>query len=290
MWSREMWFGRRKRDLVGARAIVTGASSGVGRATADLLARRGCRVLATARRHDRLAQLAERSSGTFPILYLAGDLCDPGFRSALVADANERLNGIDLVISAAGVGAIGPFRDAAPETFARVVDLDFVAQAELLRACLPALSKGRDPAIVFVGSILGLHPLPLHGEYSASKAALRSLASSLRLELAEDGIDVLQATLGPVASEFWDALVAGDRPPWSRGRPMPAASAASAIVDGLERRRTEIVPGWRAKTYAFLARYLPGLIDRAVARHLKRAERTSPVDQPRTESRPSLRP
>ncbi len=263
---------------------MTGASSGVGWALAELLARRGSHVLATARRHDRLALLAKNASDRRPILYLAGDLCDSGFRDALVADAMERLGGIDVVVSAAGAGAVGPFREAAPETFARVVDLDFVAQAELARACIPALTRSVDPAIVFVGSILGLHPLPLHGEYAASKAALRSLATTLRLELAADGIDVIVATLGPVASEFWNSLVAGDRPSWSRGTPLPASAAAAAIIKGLERRRPEVIPGWRAKTYAFLARYLPGLIDRTVARHLKREPRASASGEPRTES------
>lgn len=284
MRNSERTFWRRKRDLVGARVIVTGASSGVGRALAVLLARRGCRVLATARRSERLIHLAKDSVVECPIFFFPGDLCDPSFRHALAGEAIARLGGIDLVVSAAGAGAVGPFREATPETFARVVDLDLVAQAELVRACLPSLSDGRDPAIVLVGSILGLHPLPLHGEYAASKAALRSLATTLRLELAQDGIAVLLATLGPVASEFWDSLVAGERPAWSRGKPMLARHAAAAIIEGLERRRTEIVPGWQAKTYAFLARYLPGLIDRAVARHLTKAGPTSSTGMHRTES------
>jgi short-subunit dehydrogenase len=241
-------------------------------------------VLATARRQDRLERLAEISGGVHPILYVAGDLCDAEFRHALVTDAMERLGGIDLLASAAGAGAVGPFREATPRTFARVVDLDFMAQAELVRECLPALARGRDPSIVLVGSILALHPLPLHGEYAASKAALRSIATTLRVELAEDGIDVLLATLGPVASEFWDALVAGERAAWSRGTPMPAAAAAAAIIDGLERRRREIIPGWRAKTYAFLARFLPGLIDRTASRHVRRSARASAAGEPHTES------
>jgi len=124
-----------------------------------------------------------------------------------------------------------------------------------------------DPAIVLVGSILGLHPLPLHGDYCAAKSGLRALAGTLRLELAAEGIDVLLATLGPVESEFWTALVDGERPAWSRGRGMPPDRVAAAILAGLERRRREIVPGWQAKGYAFLARFLPGLIDRWARRH-----------------------
>jgi short-subunit dehydrogenase len=262
----------RNRRLTGLRAIVTGGSSGVGAAHARGLAARGCAVLATARRADRLADLAaERPVAGPPIVVLAGDVTDAAFRRRLVVAAAERLGGLDLVVAAAGCGAIGPFRDGSAATFARVVDVDFLAPAELVRECLPLLAHGTDPAVVLVGSILGLHPLPLHGEYCAAKAALTALAGTLRIELAGDGIEVLLASLGPVESEFWDNLLAGRRPPWSRGRRMPAARAAAAILRGLERRRREVVPGWQARGYALAARFAPWLIDALAARHLRRA-------------------
>jgi len=264
-----MLFSRRR--IAGKQFIVTGASSGVGRAVAVELARRGARVLATARREERLEDLAR--SVAVPMPYLAGDICDPAFRSRLVATAADRLGGIDGVVAAAGGGAIGRFQDLAPDTFARIIDLDFTAPAELVRAALPALVRGDDPVIVFIGSILGLHPLPLHGEYCAAKAALNSLAGTLRTELAADGVGVLLIDLGPTQSEFWDALVVGDRPPWSRGRRMPAETAARAIATAIERRRAEIIPGWQARGYALAARFMPRLIDRAAARHLKAAAR-----------------
>lgn len=266
---------RRLRHLAGLRVIVTGASSGVGRATALELVRRGGRVLATARRAARLDELAATATGPGSIDTLAGDVRDPVFRDRLVAAAVDRLGGIDAVVAAAGGGAIGRFRELTSRTFADIVDLDLVAPAELVRCSLPQLAVGRDPVIVLVGSILGLHPLPLHGEYCAAKAALRSLAGTLRLELAADGIDVLLVNLGPTVSEFWDALAAGRRPSWSRGRRMPAECAAAAIADAMQRRRREITPGWQAKGFAFAARFLPGLIDRIAARHLKAAARTT---------------
>jgi short-subunit dehydrogenase len=255
-----------RRRLAGMRAIVTGGSSGVGRALAAELSRRGARVLATARRQERLEELARVGDPAEPIEHEAGDICDPGFRRRLVAAAVERLGGIDLVVAAAGSGAIGPFRTARPETLAQIIDLDLVAPAELVREALPHFDRSRDAAVVLVGSILGLHPLPLHAEYCAAKSGLRSLAGTLRLELAADGIDVLLATLGPVESEFWTALVEGQRPGWSRGRGMPPTRAARAILAGLERRRCEVVPGWQAKGYAWTARWMPGMIDRWAAR------------------------
>jgi len=276
-----MWLGRRR--ISGKRFLVTGASSGVGRAVAVELAARGARVVATARRQERLDDLA-RSSASISVL--AGDICDPDFRPRLVATAAAALGGLDGVVAAAGGGAIGRFRDLTPDTFARVLDLDFTAPAELVRAALPVVSRGDDPVIVFIGSILGLHPLPLHGEYCAAKAALRSLAGTLRSELAPDGVGVLLVDLGPTQSEFWDALLVGERPPWSRGRRMPAETAARAIAGAIERRRAEIVPGWQARGYALAARFMPRLIDRAAARHLRGRRTRSPRSGPDSSAAP----
>ncbi len=255
------------RQLSGKRIIVTGGSSGVGRAVAADLTRRGARVLVTARRDERLRALVERGDAE---AFLAGDICDPPTRQQIVATAAEHFGGIDGVVAAAGGGAIGRFCDLAPATFARILDLDFLAQAELVRECLPWLATGHDPVIVLVGSILGLHPLPLHGEYCAAKAALRSLAGTLRTELADDGIGVLLVNLGPTESEFWEGLLAGQKPPWSRGHRMPADRAARSITRAMERRRRDVTPGWQAVGYAIAARLAPWLIDAAASRHLRR--------------------
>jgi short-subunit dehydrogenase len=260
---------RGRRRLAGLRVLVTGASSGVGAAVARALAARGARVLATARRADRLAALASERPIPTPILWEAGDLTDAAFRTRLVESAATRLGGLDVVVAAAGCGAIGRFSAAAPATLDRVMDVDFRAPVELVRLCLPLLRASDDPAIVLVGSILGRHPLPLHGEYCAAKAALASFAGSLRVELAADRIDVVLVSLGPTQSEFWEGLVAGSRPAWSQGRRMPTDRAAAAIVSGLECRTREVLPGWQAKGYALLARLWPGMIDTLVARRLR---------------------
>ena len=264
---------RWRRQLAGTRALVTGASSGVGRAVALELARRGVRVLATGRRVERLAALADEAAGMAggPLLYEAGDITSSEVRQHLVDVTNQRLGGLDLIVAAAGGGAIGSFRDASPDTLAEIMDVDFVAPAELVRVALPSLRAGRDPAIVLVGSILGYHPLPLHAEYCAAKASLRSLAGTLRMELAEDGIGVLLASLGPTESEFWNHLLTGHRPDWSRGRPMSAFRTARIIVRAVVWRRREVLPGWRAKGFAFAARLFPRLIDRAMMRRMRRS-------------------
>jgi short-subunit dehydrogenase len=82
-------------------------------------------------------------------------------------------------------------------------------------------------------------------------------------------VDVVLASLGPTESEFWDNLVAGERPRWSRGRPLSASATAAAVGDALVRRRQEILPGWSAKGFALAARLFPRLIDSIVARRLR---------------------
>ena len=254
----------RQRQIAGLRVLLTGGSSGVGRSLAVELARRGAAVFATARREPLLATLA----AAHPIAVLAGDITDDAFRQELVAAAVKSLGGLDIVITAAGSGAIGRFAEADPATLRRVMEIDFFAPAELVRLALPVLAHGRDPAVVLVGSILGLHPIPLHADYCAAKAAVHSLAGTLRAELAPTGIDVLLATLGPTASEFWDSLLAGDRPAWSRGRQLNVATTARAIIAALERRRAAVYPGWSAKGFALAARFCPRLVDRIIRRRM----------------------
>ena len=262
-----------RRNLVGSRVLVTGASSGVGRAIALELARRGARVLATGRRSERLAEVAEAAADFegSPLLHEVGDITSPVFRRQLIDTAVEHFGGLDLVVAAAGSGAIGRFRDATADTLMEIMAVDFFAPAELVRESLPLLRDGRDPAIVLVGSILGYHALPLHAEYCAAKAALRSLAGTLRTELATDGIGVLLASLGPTESEFWNHLLTGSRPGWSRGRAMSAARTARIIVRAIIWRRREVLPGWRAKGFALLARLFPRLIDRSLRRRMRRS-------------------
>jgi short-subunit dehydrogenase len=258
-----------RRQLAGLRALVTGASSGVGRAVATELLTRGGHVLATARRGDRLADLAASlppGSSAARCISAAGDITDPRFREHVVRVASERLGGLDLVVTAAGGGAIGALTTMPANTFRDVLDLDLLAPVELVQIALPHLAAGRDPAIVLIGSILGYHPLPLHAAYCAAKAGVVALAGSLRAELHPQGIDVLLASLGPTASEFWDTLLTGERPTWSGGRPMSAKTTAHAIADALERRRREVIPGWRAKAFVWAARHAGWIIDAAIPR------------------------
>lgn len=250
---------RKMRDLSGKCGILTGATSGVGRALAKLLAERGARLVISGRRESRLIDLASEYPGS--LIPLSGDITNSEFQEELVRSAKAAFGSIDLVVAAAGAGAVGPFSESSLNTMRSVFEIDFFAPVELVYKSLPLLENGHAPAVVLIGSILGVHPLPLHGGYAAAKAALHGFASAVRPELASLGIDVHVAILGPTESEFWDNLVAGERASWSQGRPLPAETTAAAIIAALERGRASVIPGWRAKTYVFLSRFSPALID-----------------------------
>jgi short-subunit dehydrogenase len=246
-------------NLSGRCGILTGATSGVGRALARLLAERGVRLVISGRRESRLNDLASEYPGV--LIPLSGDITNSKFQEELVGKAEAAFGGIDLVIAAAGAGAVGSFSESSLDTMRRVFEIDFFAPVELVYKSLPQLKNGHAPAVVLIGSILGVHPLPLHGGYAAAKAALHGFARAVRPELASLGIDVNLAILGPTESEFWNNLVAGERASWSQGRSLPAKTTAAAIIAALERGSPAVIPGWRAKTYVLLSRFFPVLID-----------------------------
>lgn len=141
-----------RRQLKGARILVTGASSGIGRALCVRLCQHGASVLATARREDRLQRLQTDCAslpGTLQII--AGDLTLDAHREGILQWVASQWGGLDVLVNNAGVGAIGRFDAAKQDRLRHVMEVDFFAPVELTRHCLPWLRKGNRPAILNVG-------------------------------------------------------------------------------------------------------------------------------------------
>jgi short-subunit dehydrogenase len=259
-----------RRSLAHSRVLITGASSGIGRELALAFARRGARVLLSARRESELHVVADqcrRQSEGVDAILIAGDLTDPAYRRALVQTATAHWQGLDVLVNNAGVSAHGPFAGSDEATLRQVMELNFFAAAELTRLALPLLRGGERPAIVNIGSIIGHRGLPLNSEYAASKFALRGWTESLRAELAADGVDVLLVSPGTTETEFFDHLVAKRADlPWGESTAIPAAAVAEQTVRALERGRREIFPNWRGRALVFANRLAPGLVDRVIAK------------------------
>jgi len=263
-----------RRTLADRRVLVTGASSGIGRELSLALARRGARLLLSARREELLKSLADecrQAAGSAD--YLAGDVTDAHYRAALLRHAAEQFGGLDVLVNNAGISAHGPFAKSDEAVLRRVMEVNFFAATELTRHALPLLAEGREPAIVNVGSILGHRGLPFNSEYAASKFALRGWSEALRAELAGEGIDVLLVSPGTTETELFDHLVArhGDMP-WGKTRGLPAAVVAEQTVRALERGRHEIFPNWRGRALVLANRLFPGVVDRLMARLARRSD------------------
>jgi short-subunit dehydrogenase len=248
--------------------IISGASSGIGRALARELAAARARLLLSGRREDRLRGLARELGGTHgPAVACVGDLTDPDQRAALIATATQQWGGLDILINNAGIGAVGLFRQSTPERLRRVMEINFFAAVELTRAALPLLRRGRDPAIMNVGSVLGHFAVPAKSEYCASKFALHGWSDALRMELAPDGIDVLLLSPSTTATEFFDR--AGATSP-ARRRGMAPEIVARQAVRALRSGRRERILSAGGTLLVWCDRILPGLTDRVLARFAPR--------------------
>ena len=169
------------RSLDSKRAILTGASSGVGRELAMLLSASGVDLVINARRADKLKELADQiRCNNSKCHVIAGDVTDENVQDELITISSREFGGIDLLINNAGVGAMGKFSDSDPQRIRKVFELNFFAMTSLTHKAIPHLADGNDPLIVNIGSVLGHRAAPLKSEYSASKFAVHGFSDALQ--------------------------------------------------------------------------------------------------------------
>src|SRR6266540_3641958 len=229
-------------DLRAAVVVVTGASRGIGRATTDLLAGRGARVVGVARDAAALTELDARTGGSS----LAADLADPGSAERIVEHALRTHGRLDGVVVNAGIGYVGEVGRMPAALVARPPDAD-----------------GRRGGLVFVSSIAGAVGVPGESVYSATKAGLGCFAELLREEVRAERIGVSTVLPGVVTTD----LLRDRQVPYSRRfpRPVPPERAAAVVVRALETGAPRLfVPRWLAVPARF-AGMAPGIY-RALAR------------------------
>jgi NAD(P)-dependent dehydrogenase (short-subunit alcohol dehydrogenase family) len=261
-------------------ALVTGASTGIGRATALELARRGWRVLAGMRRPEELA-----GAETVQL-----DVTSPEDVAAL------RGRPLDALVNNAGIAVTGPLEYLPLGELREQLEVNAVGQIAVAQACLPALRAARG-RIVNVSSISGRVAFPTYGPYAASKFALEALSDSLRRELRGSGVDVVVIQPGGVATPIWERGLGRAEALWQampaeaharygrlyatmraqgeklarEGDPPEAIAAAVAGILEARRPRARYVLGRSARVEAALARVLPErTLDALIAAVLRR--------------------
>jgi NADP-dependent 3-hydroxy acid dehydrogenase YdfG len=224
--------------LSGAVALITGASSGIGRELARTLAAEGAAVALAGRRGDRLQQLADEvAAGGGTALTLVADLADPADAGALAASTVAELGRLDVFVGCAGQLLPGPVSDSPAAEWERMIDVNLRGLLIAAAAALPALGSAaadslrRAADLVLVGSTAGARAEHNLGVYGATKAAVAALAESLRRELAGSGVRVAHVAPGHTATELGDhgrpGIECGDGSPGTP--PLRAAEVADAI-------------------------------------------------------------
>ena len=259
-----------KREIENARVIVTGASSGIGREVAKELARQKARLVITARREDRLRQLADEIGNEGGRAeYVAGDITDPEVRAKTLEMARYSYGGLDILVNNAGVGAMGLFEEANPDRVRQLMEVNFFSLVEMTRLALPLLRQGTAPILVNVSSILGHRGVPHNSEYAASKFAVQGFSEALRAELVQRGIDLLVVSPGTTETEFFDRVIENTgAPKWPKHKMVSAEAVAKQTVQAIRQGRSEITPYFWGKILLGLNRLSPRFVDRLMTKYV----------------------
>lgn len=244
-------------------AVITGASSGIGVELARLLAADGYALVISARRTDRLQQLAQELGalhGT-PVTVVASDLAQPGAGAALWNEIAARAPRVDVLVNNAGVGDTGHLADASPETLERMIQLNVLSLTSLTRQALPGMMQRRQGRILNVSSLAGLQPGgPGMAVYYASKSYVLSFSRGIRRELSGTGVSVTTLCPGVTATEFGQVAQAQHTRLFNWTKPMSAQAVALAGYRGLQSGRALVVPGLLNKILATSAKLAPTAI------------------------------
>ncbi len=259
---------------------ITGASAGIGRATALRLARDGAAIAICARRADRLEAVAtEIAAAGGTALAMVADVTRAEEMDAFVARTVERFGRLDVMMCNAGFGIAGAIDDVTPDQMRKLMDINYHGTYHSTRAALPLFRRQRSGHIIMVSSIVGKRGVPYMGAYSATKFAQVGLAECLRSELA--GTDIHVSVVYPVSTEteFFDVMSreTGTAVTRAMGPRQSVETVADAIARAIDRPRPEIYPHAKSRALVILNALAPGFTDRVVKRFGRKPARREPT-------------
>jgi short-subunit dehydrogenase len=247
-------------EFNGRRALVTGASSGIGAALAEALALRGAVVGLCARREDRLAATLERCREYSPGSRMwVCDLSDPAAVDRLAGQVSDELGGVDILVNNAGIPKRRHVTKLDNDTIAQVMAINYLSPVRLTLALLPQMLERGFGKIVNISSVAAVLSSPGETAYDASKAALSAFSEAMAIDLWDSGVKVLVVYPGVVDTELFslpdnDPLVAGVEA-------IPASEVASAVIEGLDNDQHQVyIPSYFEDIVAVKSSDLPGFM------------------------------
>jgi short-subunit dehydrogenase len=255
----------------GATCLVTGASSGIGAEIARELAARGHGVVLTARREERLEELAEELAGEHGVRAetISADVAEEDARKGLKRTLEERQLTVEVLVNNAGFGSGGAFVGLDPDREAAMVRTNVEAVVALTGMFVPEMVERGRGGVLNVASLIAFQPVPFQATYGATKAAVLSFSDALHEELRGTGVTVTSVCPGPVRTEFGEAGGFGgadDRIPgpfWLNAR-----KVARDAVSALERGDRVTVPGTGNQIAALYGQHLPRFLLLPLVRRL----------------------
>lgn len=254
--------------------IVTGASSGIGLASARLFGREGAKVVMAARSIDKLRALASEVAPEDRVLCVKCDVTSEEDCKALVEAAVARFGRIDILVNNAGISMRAMFGDTDLKVIHRLMDVNFYGTVNCTKYALPWLLKSKG-SVVGVISVAGLSALPARTGYVASKFAVRGFLDTLRIEHLKDGLNVLVFAPGYTESNVrFAALTADGTPqggsPFEESRLMSADRCAGLMAKALARRRSTVILSTIGRMLVVAHLICPRLADKLTYRYIAR--------------------
>ena len=251
--------------------VVTGASSGIGKAIAIDFAHRGAKVVLGARREDKLAEVVDaiKDKGGDAI-YCVTDVTQDGMCEKLINTAVDRYGKIDILVCNAGISMRANFRDVNIDVLRRLMDVNFWGAVYCAKHALPWLIRSRG-SLVGISSVAGIHGLPGRTGYSASKFALTGFLETIRIENLKNKLHVMVAIPGFTTSNIRFTALTADgseqgATPRDERKMMSAETAAKYIAYGVRRRKRYLLLDLEGKAVSLVKRFSASLLDKVFYR------------------------
>lgn len=257
-------------ELSSRTILITGASRGIGEATARAFAEYPVNLVLLARSLDRLEQLADDLNDRPGVkaLPVAADVSDAVGVGKAVGLAEKTFGRIDILINNAGVGMRSPVVDIDRQTARRLFEINYWGAINCIEAVLPGMRAREDGLIINISSIVGRRAMPSASIYCGSKFALNALSESMRVELHPYNIRVVSFYPGVTETGFNENELTGDATEHSHGRmrKTSAQQAGSAIVRAARREPRDAYTTWVDRFFVYGSMIAPGLFDRMLVR------------------------